>query len=54
MSVVVGSTVSLASVVTKIVRGTVIGRVFASGGAETSIRTRPVAVCVPSVTVNST
>ena len=50
MSVVVGSTVSLPRVATKIVFGTVIGRVFALGGAATSTRTRPVAFWSPSVT----
>ena len=54
MSVCVGSTIWLLRVVTKIVCGTVIGRVLASGGAATSMRTSPVAVWSPSVTVNST
>ena len=53
MSVVGGSTVCVLSRVMNSVFGTVIGRVEASAGADTSMRTKPVAVCVPSVTVNS-
>jgi hypothetical protein len=53
MSVAATSIVTLLLACTKIVFGTVIGVVFVSGGAATSMRTTPVTVLTSSVTTYS-